>query len=439
MTNSVSRAEAATKVRAILICDARYSPVGWQAILGARIAGHTLLARHLLSYRVAGVTQITVAGLLETAATGPLPDIPFDRVPAWTRTGVSEDASEAVIEHDADLLVDPRLIRELAARGRSVVCVDRHAGQHAVGEKSPYHVGVPYGREDPPVETVETLDADLTPIGIAMHAASTSANLDVCRFYWHRVAGDADAATATTKVLLATMKPTDGMYARTNRRVSLRISRPLLDTFVTPNMVTFVSLLLGLAAGGLFTVGTRFAMVSAAVLAWTSSMIDGVDGELARARFQSSDLGRKLDVFCADLLYPVMLLGLGVGVARLTGERWWGVVGVAAAAGACLTSLVASRLKRRHRRMTGEDDFVRHFQSSLDRRTDPILVVLRHCQVLATWAAWPYYMVLFAVLNLSDIFLALSCVGAQGWLLALYAAPQLRPQPSAVPASSQKT
>lgn len=94
--------------------------------------------------------------------------------------------------------------------------------------------------------------------------------------------------------------------------VNLWFNRPLAYAFValiyrtpiTPNQVTLLSLLVGLVAAGFWVAGSAQAMVWGGILLWTSAILDGADGILARAKHMFSDLGRALDG-SADLVVGV--------------------------------------------------------------------------------------------------------------------------------------
>jgi len=85
--------------------------------------------------------------------------------------------------------------------------------------------------------------------------------------------------------------------------VNLWLHRPLAYAFValvyrtrlTPNQITFMSLVVGLAAVPLWLWGARGAMVAGGILLWASAILDGADGILARAKNQHSQFGRALD------------------------------------------------------------------------------------------------------------------------------------------------
>jgi phosphatidylglycerophosphate synthase len=94
--------------------------------------------------------------------------------------------------------------------------------------------------------------------------------------------------------------------------VNLYVHRPLAYAFcwavfrtpITPNQVTFLALLVGLAAGAMWVWGAPGAMIAGGVLLWASAILDGADGILARAKNMQSDFGRALDG-SADMIVAV--------------------------------------------------------------------------------------------------------------------------------------
>lgn len=94
--------------------------------------------------------------------------------------------------------------------------------------------------------------------------------------------------------------------------VNICVHRPLAYAFVwsvfrtplTPNGVTLLAIIAGLASGAFFLFGTSTAMVAAGALLWTAAILDGADGILARAKNQASQFGRALDG-AADVIVAV--------------------------------------------------------------------------------------------------------------------------------------
>ncbi len=90
-------------------------------------------------------------------------------------------------------------------------------------------------------------------------------------------------------------KTTDGPISRyLNRRISNRITNFILEHEIpiTPNQVSLTSFLIGMVSAIFYSQGH---LIWGAIFLETSSIIDGVDGELARARNISSPRGGYLD------------------------------------------------------------------------------------------------------------------------------------------------
>ena len=105
---------------------------------------------------------------------------------------------------------------------------------------------------------------------------------------------DSDAFQKAEQALLEQLrdKPTDGPVSRyLNRPLSIRISRHLVQRNITPNQISVFSFLCSLLAAGLFAAGNYPALFLGGVLAQFASVIDGCDREVARLKYQSSDLG----------------------------------------------------------------------------------------------------------------------------------------------------
>ena len=142
-----------------------------------------------------------------------------------------------------------------------------------------------------------------------------------------------DAATIDWLLAIGP-KSTDGFMSRYfDRHISLAVTRSLLGTPVSPNMMTVLSSLVGLLGASLFLLHGWGAHMSGAVLVWLHSVLDGCDGELARIRFQESPLGSDID-FWGDNVVHVCLFGcLALGFARADGSFLPLLAGAVAASG----------------------------------------------------------------------------------------------------------
>jgi phosphatidylglycerophosphate synthase len=110
-------------------------------------------------------------------------------------------------------------------------------------------------------------------------------------------------------------KPQDGFVSRfLNRPVSSRITRFLLKFPIHPNAWTISIFVLPLIACAFLVRGNYISIVIGAAIFQAFSVLDGCDGEIARAKNLESRFGERLDFFCdfiASLLY-VLALGLGL-------------------------------------------------------------------------------------------------------------------------------
>ena len=101
------------------------------------------------------------------------------------------------------------------------------------------------------------------------------------------------------------------------RPVTLRLTGVLADTFVLPNHVTFLTLLLGLV--GVFLVGLGeegFALVGSG-LYFMACYLDCLDGELARIKYKMSYLGAWLDTWSDDVQTFFFIGALGLYLAKV--------------------------------------------------------------------------------------------------------------------------
>src|SRR5437762_12779280 len=110
-------------------------------------------------------------------------------------------------------------------------------------------------------------------------------------------------------------KPQDGFVSRfLNRPISRRVTRLLLKFPIRPNVLTISIFVLPLIACVFLVRGDYVSIVIGATIFQAFSILDGCDGEIARARNLESKFGERLDYFCdfvASLLY-VLALGLGL-------------------------------------------------------------------------------------------------------------------------------
>lgn len=88
------------------------------------------------------------------------------------------------------------------------------------------------------------------------------------------------------------------------------ISRVFAATGITPNQITLLSLLLGIASGALY--GLNYAYVGAAMLL-LSGLLDFIDGGVARINKKASKFGAAIDWIVDKYVDCIVLLGIGLG------------------------------------------------------------------------------------------------------------------------------
>lgn len=107
----------------------------------------------------------------------------------------------------------------------------------------------------------------------------------------------ADLDRIGARIVKSTGKPSDGMVSRyVNRPVSRAMSRTLLRfRGIRPIHATALAAFVGILMALCLLFGGEGGLIAGALLFHAASVIDGVDGEIARATFRSSKFGAKLD------------------------------------------------------------------------------------------------------------------------------------------------
>ncbi len=138
-------------------------------------------------------------------------------------------------------------------------------------------------------------------------------------------------------------KDTDGFMARHfDRKISGAISRFLITTPITPNQITIFVTLLGIVAAWHFAQPGYTFKLYASFLFLFSSILDGCDGEVARAKHMTSKLGGWLDLWGDNVVHIAVFYGLGIGLYRDTGNPDYKKLGSLAVLGTLLSATLAS-------------------------------------------------------------------------------------------------
>ncbi len=113
-------------------------------------------------------------------------------------------------------------------------------------------------------------------------------------------------------------KPQDGFVSRyLNRPISQRVTRVLLKFPIHPNTCTVFIFIFSLIACPFLARGGYINILIGAAIFQIYSILDGCDGEIARAKNLESRFGERLDNFCDFLASVFFIIALGVGLNRL--------------------------------------------------------------------------------------------------------------------------
>jgi phosphatidylglycerophosphate synthase len=250
------------------------------------------------------------------------------------------------------------------------------------------------------------------------HAVESEAIADE---QWQRVLNEQQRVLAERKLDSWLVKPTDGIYARMNRRISIPISRRIIPFAITPNMVSLFTLGVSFAAGVFLALGGYWNMLTGAVLSWFSSVLDGCDGEVARLKLQESVFGCWLETICDNLYYLFILGGMTIGLVRSSGNRSYLVWGGLLLFGAMMSFLMTGL--QRHQMTNGRPErYLQEWHKKADSRSsNPLLYLGRHTEFIIRRCFLPYVILFFALFGVMNWFLIGATVGANiVWIVTLY-------------------
>ena len=238
---------------------------------------------------------------------------------------------------------------------------------------------------------------------------------------WQAVNTPSDRLIAERKLDEWLVKPTDGLFARMNRRISIPISRQLIKFPVTPNMVTLFTLGVSFLAGVFFALGGYWYTVIGALLSVWASILDGCDGEVARLKLQVSNFGCWLETICDYLYYLFIFVGMSIGLARSRGTDAYLVWGGALIIGAVVSFLVVGAARHRFA-SSHPEKFLALWQKKADKqKRNPLMYIARQTEFIIRRCFLPYALLTFAILNILRFAFIATAVGANlVWMIALY-------------------
>jgi phosphatidylglycerophosphate synthase len=129
-------------------------------------------------------------------------------------------------------------------------------------------------------------------------------------------------------------------------RLARYLIAPLEGSWVTPNHLTTVRLLIGVAAAAAFVPGTYAWSNVASLLLVLSNFADHTDGELARVTGKTSRIGHIYDLASDAAVTILLFIGIGIGVgAKHSAALPYPPIVLGAAAGGAIALIFFLRMR----------------------------------------------------------------------------------------------
>jgi 1L-myo-inositol 1-phosphate cytidylyltransferase / CDP-L-myo-inositol myo-inositolphosphotransferase len=348
---------------------------GSKALL--RVGGVSLVERAVRCLLRLGLDEVVVvvgheagpvASVVDRIAPGRVRSILAER---WEEgNGVSLAAAEPILADEplfmvvtADHVFGEGSLTPLLGAGRPAVLVDHAPDPNAWAEGTRVRLheehAIAFSKElgDPSIDCGAFL---LTPAVFAAHReAATRGDLGlsdaVTTFaarsplaaiplppgaWWLDIDTPEDLRAAPRTLRRALAKPNDGPVSRfLNRPVSTRLTMATAPLRIHPDVVSAVAFVTGVAAAWLLGAGMG---VGGAILAYVTSILDGVDGEVARLQNRATPVGALLDGVLDRISDAAIVAGLAVwAIEAGTLSPTAGVILAAAATAASMLSMAA--------------------------------------------------------------------------------------------------
>ena len=162
--------------------------------------------------------------------------------------------------------------------------------------------------------------------------------------FWIDIDDKIDLKNAERVLCIKLKKDTDGPVSRIlNRPISLMISKVLIKTGITPNQISVLSFVIGLAGASLFFFGEYFYLILGGIIVHIHSIVDGCDGEIARLKLRRTRYGGWLDSFLDRYVDAVIILGLTYGYWSISGDSMIWIMGFAAVIGSFINTYTGEK------------------------------------------------------------------------------------------------
>lgn len=152
--------------------------------------------------------------------------------------------------------------------------------------------------------------------------------------------------------------------------------RPIVNSPVTPNHLTTLRLITGLAAAGFYGIGELLYFNLGSGLFILSMLLDRADGVLARLSGKTSEWGHKYDLISDVISNVAIFIGLGFGLRNGMFGIWAIPMGILAGFAVAAVFSVVIRLENEHGAGAGALSSVANFDADDAMAVIPITVLL---------------------------------------------------------------
>ena len=183
------------------------------------------------------------------------------------------------------------------------------------------------------------------------------------------------------------------------RHFSYWTTKFLYLTPATPNHITSVSLIFGIASAWMFLDSGYLSGLIGATLLLLCYVLDNSDGEIARMKKLSSDFGQRFDTFVDWVVHAALFLALGYAATERTGQDIWLWCGLLAAVGGTINYALDTLRDSGSKLFEGQERMVEDGPSESKRdqtaytsrviRTDFCFIVLGLALFNLTWLLVP--------------------------------------------------
>ena len=135
--------------------------------------------------------------------------------------------------------------------------------------------------------------------------------------YWMRLSSDKESGKKAEDLLFSHVsKSSSGWISKNiNSKLSIPVSRLLINTSLTPNMISVAIGVIGILTGFFYIQGHP---VWGGLFLQLSTIFDRCDGEVARIKLMESRRGQWIDTIFDQLSFLSFVVGVPVGLYRLT-------------------------------------------------------------------------------------------------------------------------